>query len=1051
MTDTTFRDPDQPLNVRVADLLDRLTRAEKIALLHQRQAPVPRLGLPAFRTGTEALHGLAWLGPATVFPQALGLGSSWNPELIRAVGAAVGDEVRGLHQKDPTRVGLNVWAPVVNPLRDPRWGRNEEGYAEDPWLTSWLGTAYARGLRGDHPDYLKTAPTLKHFLGYNNETDRCTTSSNLPPRVLYEYELPAFRAPIATGAAVAVMASYNLVNGRPAHLSPLIGAELRHWTSDEIMVVSDAGAISNIAGAQGYHPDHPSGYAAALRAGIDSFTEDDEDSGPTVERLTEALRRGLLDESDLDTAVRRILTVRFRLGDFDPPERNPYSAITADVINCPAHQELAREAARQSLVLLRNVARPGTGAMLPLDPARIDRLAVLGPLADTLYEDWYSGTLPYAITARDGLAARFAPANTTYHCGADRIALRIAGGYVRAAGDPEGAALRLHQLGSETPSGGVGTTGGAAGPATGNAAGGDTGATGVAGAVPTDGWFEVFGWGQDVIALRSVANGRHVGAGEEDGLLVNDRPGPGGWVVRETFRLVDRAAGDRVLYHLGSERYVRIGPDGLLRADAVEPADGTGFTVELVADGAAEAAALARDADVAVVVLGNHPMVCGRETEDRADLALPAAQEALLRAVHAANPRTVLVVSSSYPYAVNWADEHLPAILWSAHGGQEYGTALAAVLAGDADPGGRLTQTWYHDAAELPDLFDYDVIATDTTYLYHRGTPLYPFGHGLSYAEFAYSDLRLSADEVDAAGEIEVSVRVTNVGSRPGDEVVQLYTRQRRSRVKQPLRQLRGFARVSLAPGARTTVRLRLRAGELAHWDVPRGRYVVEDARHTVAVGRSSADLLLTATLAVHGEPVRPREPLAGPLWAVDHDEYAGTEPLPDGPEGAAVVAREAGGWIRFSRVDFGTGVAGLTARVGGQQPLPDGAELVLRLDDPVRGPVAGTIPVPPTGTTSVPSIIPVPPTGTVPVLDTGSGSGEPGSGGPPDGVSAPDRQPTREVTGRWHGAATGVRDLYLLFDTPGATVSWLTFMPRVPGEDDGVPGDRTGKETGGA
>ncbi|GIG89920.1 glycoside hydrolase family 3 protein [Plantactinospora endophytica] len=991
MGDAPFRDPEQPLDVRVANLLGQLTRAEKIALLHQHQAAVPRLGMPAFRTGTEALHGLAWLGPATVFPQALGLGSTWNPDLIRAVGSAVGDEVRGLHQKDPTRVGLNVWAPVVNPLRDPRWGRNEEGYAEDPWLTSWLGTAYARGLRGDHPDYLKTAPTLKHFLGYNNETDRCTTSSNLPPRVLYEYELPAFRAPIATGAAVAVMASYNLVNGRPAHLSPLIGTELRRWTSDEVLVVSDAGAVSNIAGAQGYHPDHPSGYAAALRAGIDSFTEDSEDSGPTVERLTEALRRGLLDESDLDTAVRRILAVRFRLGDLDPPERNPYAATTADVINCPAHQDLAREAARQSVVLLRNVARPGVGALLPLDPSRITRLAVLGPLADTLYEDWYSGTLPYAITARDGLAARFAPARTVQHCGADRIVLRTADGHVRAAADPEGAALRLH-----------------------GTAEGDTEA------VPAEGWFEVFDWGQDVLALRSVANGRHVGA-DDDGLLVNDRPGPGGWIVRETFRLVDRAAGDRVLHHLASDRYVRVGPDGALRADADDPADGTGFTVELVGDGAAEAAALARDADVAVVVLGNHPMVCGRETEDRADLALPAAQENLLRAVYEANPRTVLVVSSSYPYALNWADEHLPAIVWSAHGGQEYGAALAAVLAGDADPGGRLTQTWYRDAAELPDLFDYDVIATDTTYLYHRGTPLYPFGHGLSYADFAYSDLRLSADEVDAAGEIEVSVRVTNVGSRPGDEVVQLYTRQRRSRVKQPLRQLRGFARVSLAPGAYTTVRLRLRAAELAHWDVSRGRYVVEDARHTVAVGRSSADFALTATLAVHGEPVRPRQALDGPLWAADHDEYADTESLPDGPDGAAVVAREAGGWIRFSGVDFGAGIRGVAARVGNRRPLPDGAELVLRLDDPVRGPVAGTVTIPATRT----------------------GDPEPGTGTHTDAAS-PDHEPTREVTGRWHGGATGVRDLYLLFDAPGATVSWLTF-------EAGADGERTGTGTGGA
>ena len=254
-----FRDPDEPLPARIDDLLGRLTVAEKLALLHQYQAAVPRLGIGSFRTGTEALHGLAWLGPATVFPQALGLATTWNTGLVERIGAAVGAEVRGFHHKDPERAGLNVWAPVVNPLRDPRWGRNEEGYAEDPLLTGVIGTAYARGLRGDDPRYLRTAPTLKHFLGYNNETDRATTSSAMGPRVLREYELPAFRAPLAAGAAVAVMPSYNLVNGRPAHLSPLINDELRSWTADDLLVVTDAFAGSNIAGAQAYHADHAAG------------------------------------------------------------------------------------------------------------------------------------------------------------------------------------------------------------------------------------------------------------------------------------------------------------------------------------------------------------------------------------------------------------------------------------------------------------------------------------------------------------------------------------------------------------------------------------------------------------------------------------------------------------------------------------------------------------------------------------------------------------------------------------------------------------------------
>src|SRR5262245_11350615 len=373
-----FRDPQLPVPQRVDSLLRELTLAEKVALLHQYQPPLPRLGIGAFCTGTEALHGLARLGPATVFPQAVGLASTWNPDLVRRVGEAVGDEARGFHHKDPDRAGLNLWAPVVNQLRDPRWGRNEEGYAEDPLLTATLATAYARGLRGSHPVYLRTAPTLKHFLAYNNETRRDTTSSNLPPRVLHEYELPGFQAPLQAGAAVAVMASYNLVNGRPAHLSTLIREALRACTGDEVLVVSDAYAPSNVAATQHYYPDHATSHAALVKAGVDSFTDNDDRSQVTTERLTAALRLGLLDESDVDNAVRRVLAVRFRLGEFDDPAGNPFAAVTEEVINCPAHQEIAGQAAREAMVLLKN-----DGVL----PARPGTVAVIGPLADTLYED----------------------------------------------------------------------------------------------------------------------------------------------------------------------------------------------------------------------------------------------------------------------------------------------------------------------------------------------------------------------------------------------------------------------------------------------------------------------------------------------------------------------------------------------------------------------------------------------------------------------------------------------------------------------------------------
>ncbi|HEY8474108.1 MAG TPA: glycoside hydrolase family 3 C-terminal domain-containing protein [Natronosporangium sp.] len=938
MTGLPFTDTGLPVADRVNDLLSRLTLAEKVGLLHQRQAPVPRLGIAEFRTGTEALHGLAWLGPATVFPQAVGLATSWDPELVKAVGAAVGDEVRGFHHKDPARGGLNVWAPVVNPLRDPRWGRNEEGYAEDSWLTAVMATAYASGLRGDHPRYLKTAPTLKHFLGYNNETDRDRTSSNLSPRVLHEYELPAYRMPLETGAAVAVMGSYNLVNGRPAQLSPLINQQLRQWAGDDLLVVSDAHAPSNLVNTQHYFDDHTESHAAALRAGLDSFTDQDGQSEFTVGRLTEALDRGLISESDVDAAVRRILTLRFRLGEFDPPEANPYAGITEEVINCPAHQALAREAARRSIVLLTH------RGLLPLRPEQHRTVAVIGPLADAVHADWYSGTLPYAVTARAGLVERLGADAVRWCEGAHRVALRIHGtdDQLAAGDDPTEPAVRL----------------GTAAPAI---------------------HFDLIDWGGGSCVLRSAASGRHLRV-DEQGVLVADSPGPNGWVVRETFRLVERVDRTVALRNLATDRYLLVNPDGTVTATATGPDQATGFVVELVASGETAAAQVAAEADVAIVVLGNHPMVNGRETEDRADLALPAEQEALLKAVHAANPNTVLVVASSYPYALGWADENLPAVLWSAHGGQEYGHALVDVLFGDADPGGRLTQTWYRSAADLPDLFDYDIIGNDATYLYYRGTPVYPFGHGLSYTSFGYENLRLSADELAADGAITVSVDVVNTGDRPGDEVVQLYTHQLRSRVKQPVRALRGFARVSLAPGERTTVTLPLRAADLAFWDVTSGRPVVEAARHRVMVGRSATDVAVSAIITVHGDQIPPRSPTR--LRAVDYDDCYGVTLADESPTaGDTVRAVEPAGWLEFRQVDLSAEPTAL--RVRAARTAADPAAVTLRRDDPLAGSVLATVTVPPTGS----------------------------------------RHRFTELTAAVTGAS-GVTDLYLVFDQPDTIVA---------------------------
>ncbi|MFF3937589.1 glycoside hydrolase family 3 protein [Streptomyces phaeofaciens] len=892
--DLPFRDPSLSVDRRVDDLLGRLTLEEKISLLHQHQPAVPRLGIGAFRTGTEALHGVAWLGEATVFPQAIGLASAWDPELMERVGSAVGDEARGFQQTRPDGWGLNLWAPVVNLLRDPRWGRNEEGYSEDPYLTGALSTAYGTGLTGGDPDHLKTAPTLKHYLANNNEYHRTTTSSELRPRVAKEYDEAAFGPAIEADAATGVMSSYNLVNGRPNTVNPDLDDVVRSWTDRELLNVTDAFAPGNLPGDQGYFPTLAEGDAAALKAGIDSFTDNGADPGPTVTAVTSALDRGLLAESDVDTAVSHILNVRVRLGEFDPGGGR-YGSIDASVIDSPAHRKLARTAAAEGAVLLKN---SGT---LPLRKSAKD-VAVVGPLADTVSTDWYSGTLPYAVTPADGIAAKLGTEVTAAE-GVDRVALRntATGGYVTAGTGASGAALRE----SAAPSG-----------------------------PPAQAQFDVFDWGSGVVTLRSAANGRYVGYNWS--AFVNDQTEPNGWFVQQQFTLEEQPDGTCLLRYAGYETAeswwsnpVYLGPtgsDGTLGLVAKEQA--AHYTKDVVRSGVAEAVAAVKGRDAAVVVVGSHPAVNGREAHDRTDMSLAPAQEALVRAVRQANPRTVVIVENSYPTTLGTLQKEIPALLWTSHAGQETGNALADLLFGDANPSGRLTQTWYRSETDLPSILDYDIIKSDRTYQYFRGRPLYPFGHGLSYTSFRYGALK------KVPGGYEV--RVTNTGSRAGDEVVQLYTHQRASRDKQPLKQLKAFQRVSLEPGRTKTVRLRLTPADLAHWDVTRSKWVTETATYDVLAGASATDIRSRATWRVEGETIPPRD-LSAATRAENFDDYAGTRLVDESTaRGTAVEASADGAWLQFA--DGRPAGGRLTARVAATAP----GTLEVRLGSPT-GPLAAT------------------------------------------------------------------------------------------------------------
>ena len=821
-----YRDPALSFDERVDDLLDRLTAEEKIAMLHQRSSAVPHLGLAEFNTGMEGVHGASWRDhagtgkvlPATVFPQPVGLAAAWDPELARAVGRATGRENRALRDVHP-QIGLNVWAPVVNLLRDPRWGRNEEGYSEDPLLSALLGTAFSHGLSGGRADgYLLTAPTLKHFLAYNNEDFRDLTSSSLRPRVLHEYDLVPFRAALEADAATGVMPSYNLVNGRPAHVSPLLRL-IREWTSQELLVCSDAWAPSNLVRTEHYFDDYPEAHAAALLAGMDSFTDKDGDGGEfTAGHVTEAVKRGLISMADVDRAVRRKLLIRLRLGEFDP-DGGPF--VSAGVMDTTEHRELALAAARRSAVLLQN-----EGGLLPLAPktqgseAR-GNVAVVGPLAASLYEDWYSPALPYAVSVADGLGEVFGSVVT--HEGADRVRTDL--------GD-----------------------------------------------------FDVFSWGDDIVTLRSAASGKYVTV-TRDGELAVTADKPDGWTVYETFRLTLVPGGAAFLQSTATQQTFRT-------------------RWQPLTDGVADAVAAARAADVAVVVVGNDPMIGGREAHDRQTLQLPPAAARLVREVTAANPQTVLVIMSSYPYVTPDA----PAIVWTSHAGQETGRALAALLTGEHAFEGRLPQAWPAADADLPEALDYDIIKAGWTYQYAATPARFPFGHGLTYTTFSYGPLQVGAFAAGSgSGSSGASVTsvtalldVTNTGHRAGTEVVQLYASY--PGADQPRRRLIGFTRVALEPGETAAVTIAVPAHRLELWDVAAGRMALPGPVEILA-GASSEDIRQTASLAL---PAGFSSQRPARVAGADFDDYVNVTLTDTGrSEGDAVTPADLSraAWVRYDNL----------------------------------------------------------------------------------------------------------------------------------------------------
>lgn len=831
MTTEPFRDTALSIADRAQDLLSRLTEDERIAMLHQAAPAVERLGVPAYRTGCEGLHGVAWLGTATVFLQPVGMAATWDADLIERIGEVTATEVRAKRAENPL-VSLNIWAPVVNTLRHPAWGRNEEGYSEDPHVTGYFGAAYSQGLRGRHERVWRTVPALKHFLGYSNETDRSATSSEMSLRTLHEEELPAFRDAIERGVAGGMMLAYNQVNGTPAHTQPELVDEARSWAPGSLAVVSDAGAPTFVVTVQRAQPDPAHAAAALIRSGMDSFTDDDANAEPTIANVRAALEAGLLTLGDVDRAVTRVLEMRLRSGEFDAVD-DPYAGITAGDIDAPASRALAREAVARSVVVLRDDA-----GMLPLAaPASI---AVVGPLADLVLTDWYAGTPPYAVGIGQGLSARYPSARVRVETGADTIALRdlASGRYVAASED-----------------------------------GAHVDAT--ADAPDESALWDLTDWGDGILTLRSQRSGRLLTGGRWP--MRADAERVGGWVVQETFRRHVHPDGSWSLLHRGSGRWVKVSREvGLLVAEGVTIEDASRFTARVVRSGAAAVAEAAADADAVVVAVGNDPHLSGRETEDRPHLFLPESAVGIWRAAREQNEHALLAIVSSYPYILGEGMADAGTIVWSSHGGQELGNGIADVLSGDVPPSGRLAQSWPAHPAQAGDLFDYDTLRQQATYRHQPEPYAFAFGHGLTLSEVEYGDVTLNASSVaapaptlqhpalGAPGAVTAMVRVSNRGQRVAEELVQLYSLAPQDLpLPAPRRLLLGFSRVRLEPDEQRDVEISFELERLAVWDdsiridgavddwLHRGALRVQAGEYRLAAGPSADALPVSAVLEV--------------------------------------------------------------------------------------------------------------------------------------------------------------------------------------------------------
>lgn len=839
-----YKDPKQPLEKRVDNLVSLMTLEEKASQMVNNAPAIERLGVPAYEWWNEALHGVARAGIATVFPQAIGMAATWDEKLIGEIADVISTEARAKHHeavrnKDFGRYkGLTFWSPNINIFRDPRWGRGQETWGEDPYLTGKLGMAFVRGLQGNDPKYYKVIATAKHYAVHSGpEPERHTFDAISNERDLRETYLPAFRELITESKVAGVMCAYNRLNGQPACASDkLRDILLKEWNFKG-HVVSDCGAIDDIYIRHKYVPTVEQASALGVKGATDLSC------GNEYKSLVKAVRSGLITEAEVDSSVKNLMRMRFQLGMFDPSEMVKYAQIPFSQNDTPAHHALSLKAARESIVLLKN-----ENNALPLKKD-IKTIAVIGPNAndkDVLLGN-YNGQPSVSYTALDGIKNKVSPqTKVLYSQGMFPTGVIFQPIEEAALSNGSTPGLKAEYFNNTEFRGepvlvrtdaNVDFNWGPQSP--GNGVNVDNFS------VRWSGKLTATDSGKYTLGVRSNGSVRMF----VDGALyleetTNRR-------TRNVLKNFDFTAGRsydiRIEYQenanqFASAKLVWAAPakQAQLRADAIEKA---------------------RQSDVVVMVMGLSPSIEGEEMDvniegfkggDRTDIVLPKPQEQLIKDIQALGKPVVLVLMSGSAVAVNWSSENTPAILQTWYPGQFGGTAIADVLFGDYNPAGRLPVTFYKSVDQLPPFSDYKM--EGHTYRYFRGEPLYPFGYGLSYSKFAYSDLKVTRS-VKAGANVGVSAVVQNTGAIAGDEVAQLYITDSSASVPVAIRSLAGVSRINLKPGEKRAVSFTLTPRQMSVIDND-GKRFIEPGEFLVSIGgkqpgfAGSADAKTTSSVS---------------------------------------------------------------------------------------------------------------------------------------------------------------------------------------------------------